>query len=139
MSTTLDYQSMLLSIQRIDIAMTNLSEKVLKVDLNSTDINGIEKTLIGINHDLSDIRKDVKYLDERFHNKIKSLDDNIIKMQENINSLIDAQNDSLSFLPKIANKNFIGLTIILVTLLTIVSNEDTKQVGLKILSIFLGQ
>lgn len=139
MSTSLDYQSMLLSIQRIDIAMTNLSEKVLKIDLNSTDINGIEKTLISINHDLSDIRKDVKYLDERFHNKINTLDESIFKMQENINSLLDAQNDTLPFLPKIANKNFIGLTIIAVTLLTIISNEDTKQVILKILSIFLGQ
>jgi len=138
MTTNLDYHNMMLSIQRIDIAMTNLSEKVLKIDLNSTDINGIEKNLIEVNHDLSDIRKDVKYLDEKFHSKIISVEDSILKIQQSINNLIDAQNDSLSFLPKMINKNFIGTTIIAIIILTIISNNDTKQVIFKLLSIFSG-
>jgi predicted nucleic acid-binding Zn-ribbon protein len=138
MTTNLDYHNMMLSIQRIDIAMTNLSEKVLKIDLNSTDINGIEKNLIEVNHDLSDIRKDVKFLDERFHSKIIAVEDNILKIQQSINNLIDAQNDSLSFLPKMINKNFVGTTIIAIIILTIVSNNDTKQVIFKLLSIFSG-
>ena len=38
-----DYSGILLSIQKIDIAVSTITEKMLKLDLNSNDINEIEK------------------------------------------------------------------------------------------------
>jgi predicted PurR-regulated permease PerM len=136
-----DYNSILLSIQKIDIAVSNISDKMLKLDLNSNDINEIEKTLININNDLRDIRKDIKFIDEKYHTRMVLFDENIMKMQKNFDIFIDStKNKSDDFFNTVTSKNkIITIIVSIVTFFFLISNDNVKELILKILQEYVQQ
>lgn len=134
-----DHNSILLSIQKIDIAVSNISEKMLKLDMNSNDINEIEKNLININNDLKDIRKDIKFIDDKFHTRMVLFDENIMKMQKNFDIFIDStKNKSDDFFNTVTSKNkIITIVVSIVTFFFLISNDNAKELILKILQEYI--
>lgn len=134
-----DYNSILLSIQKIDIAVSNISEKMVKLDLNSNDINDIEKNIININNDLKDIRKDVKHIDEKIHTRMILFDENIMKIQKNFDIYIDStKNKSDDFFNNITSKNkIITIVVSIITFFFLISNDNIKELILKLLQQYI--
>lgn len=136
-----DYSGILLSIQKIDIAVSTITEKMLKLDLNSNDINEIEKNLININNDLKDIRKDIKYIDDKFHTRLLLLDENIMKTQKNFDIFLDSRkNKSDDFFNTVTNKNkIITIIVSLISFFFLISNDNVKELILKVLQEYVQQ
>lgn len=136
-----DYSSILLSIQKIDIAVSTITEKMLKLDLNSNDITEIEKNLININNDLKDIRKDIKYIDDKFHTRLLLLDENIMKTQKNFDIFLDSRkNKSDDFFNTVTNKNkIITIIVSIISFFFLISNDNVKELILKVLQEYVHQ
>jgi hypothetical protein len=88
---------------------------------------------------LRDIRKDVKYIEDKLHTKLISIEDNNNKLHKKLETVIEKiqsekENNTLNLL----NKNkLVTLLVSIISLLFISSNEKTQEILTKILAMIL--
>jgi septal ring factor EnvC (AmiA/AmiB activator) len=108
----------MLKIERIDLAMVHFKETLSIIKSNDEDITNIEKHIINITNELRDIRKDVKYIEDKLHTKLISIEDNNNKLHKKLETVIEKiqsekENNTLNLL----NKN--KLVTLLVSILIV--------------------
>jgi septal ring factor EnvC (AmiA/AmiB activator) len=129
----------MLKIERIDLAMVHFKETLSIIKSNDEDITNIEKHIINITNELRDIRKDVKYIEDKLHTKLISIEDNNNKLHKKLETVIEKiqsekENNTLNLL----NKNkLVTLLVSIISLLFISSNEKTQEILTKILAMIL--
>jgi septal ring factor EnvC (AmiA/AmiB activator) len=129
----------MLKIERIDLAMVHFKETLSIIKSNDEDITNIEKHIINITNELRDIRKDVKYIEDKLHTKLISIEDNNNKLHKKLETVIEKiqsekENNTLNLL----NKNkLVTLLVSIISLLFISSNDKTQEILTKILAMIL--